>query len=142
MGALAEGLEKGPATAIEVCQVLAPEIAADLGSAAVEIGRTSHKLRNRANAPREWVRPLLDRYERARGEPEPEIVRLEDGKIGYVEPIFVKPMCLTCHGGDLSPDVAARIDTLYPDDRARGFKEGDFRGLFWIEFRRPEPVPN
>jgi len=24
---------------------------------------------------------------------------------------------------------------LYPDDQATGFSEGDFRGVFWVEFQ-------
>jgi hypothetical protein len=57
--------------------------------------------------------------------------------VGYVEPIFVKPMCLPCHGSDIPDGVAARLDEHYPTDEARGFAEGDFRGLFWVEFREP-----
>ena len=54
--------------------------------------------------------------------------------MGYVEPIMVQPMCLVCHGEALQPGVAAQIDERYPEDRATGFKAGDFRGVFWVEF--------
>jgi hypothetical protein len=37
----------------------------------------------------------------------------------------------------LNPDIAAKIDELYPDDEATGFSEGDFRGVFWVEFPGP-----
>ena len=46
-------------------------------------------------------------------------------------------MCVICHGEGLSRDVAARIDELYPDDRAIGFEVGDLRGVFWTEFPTP-----
>ncbi len=134
MGALKEGMENGPEAAIEVCQIVAPEIANEVSSAGVEIGRTSHKLRNERNAPREWMRPLLEGYLATPGNTEPEVVRFENGSVGYVEPIFIKQMCLACHGSALSPDVASRIDEHYPRDQARDFEEGDFRGMFWVEF--------
>ena len=59
-------------------------------------------------------------------------MELEDGGHGYVEPITIRPACLKCHGETLAPGVAQKIDALYPDDTARGFSEGDFRGLFWV----------
>jgi hypothetical protein len=65
-------------------------------------------------------------------------VELEDGRFGYVEPIRVEKVCLMCHGAEVPPPIAERIASLYPDDEATGFKEGDFRGLFWITM----PVKN
>jgi hypothetical protein len=102
----------------------------------VEVGRTSHRLRNPANAPRPWMEPLLAAY-RAAPERAPRAVAIGAGRVGYVEPITVKPMCLACHGSELAPGVRARLAELYPEDRATGFAVGDFRGLFWAEF--PEP---
>ncbi len=135
MGALTEALQDGPEEAIEVCAVVAPEIAAEISSAEVKVGRTSHKLRNPENAPANWMEPLLTRYAAAPGEIGPDVVRLENGGVGYVEPIYVKTPCLACHGSELSPAVSSRIAEHYPHDDARGFAEGDFRGLFWVEFR-------
>ena len=37
----------------------APEIAAGLSTDGVRVGRTSHRLRNPANAPRPWMEPVL-----------------------------------------------------------------------------------
>ncbi len=138
MAALKQGLEVGPGEAIDVCERVAPAIAEEVSGAGIELGRTSHRLRNERNAPREWMRPLLEGYMATPGKTDPEVVQLEDGAVGYVEPIFVKGMCLTCHGSALAPEVASRIDEHYPRDRARDFKEGDFRGLFWVEFREVE----
>lgn len=135
MGALEEGLEEGPEEAIEVCQILAPQIAEELGCAAVELGRTSHKLRNTDNAPRDWVRPLLQAYADAPGKTEPEVVGLQGGGVGYVEPIRMQALCLTCHGSEVPTGVETRLMDLYPGDQARGFEDGEFRGLFWVEFK-------
>jgi hypothetical protein len=134
MGVLAEELQDGAGDAIEVCRVLAPQIAEDLGSETIQIGRTSHRLRNPDNAPRPWVAPLLKAYAADPGKTAPDAVALPGGGAGYVEPIHVKTMCLTCHGETLHPAVREKIEKLYPGDQAAGFKAGDFRGLFWIEF--------
>ena len=130
-GALLEGLEDGPRGAILVCKSAAPAIAARRSENGVDMGRTSHKLRNPDNAPAEWVKPLLAAYTSGAGDPHLTVV-LDDGRIGYVEPIFVQKPCLMCHGDTVAPSVAEQIAAEYPDDQATGFREGDFRGLFWV----------
>jgi hypothetical protein len=137
MDALKEGLRKGPAEAIEACRLAAPAIAASAGSPGVHVGRTSHRLRNPANAPKAWMKPLLDDYVAGRGLAGPRVVHLGDGGVGYVEPITVQPMCLTCHGPAVGAGLRERLADLYPEDRATGFAAGDFRGLFWVEFDPP-----
>jgi hypothetical protein len=132
-GALRDGLAQGTEQAIDACRLRAPALAAEAGSPTVQLGRTSHKLRNPDNAPRPWVRPLLDAYLANPADPRPRVVGLPAGRVGYVEPIYVQPMCLACHGESLAPAVKSRIDRLYPGDRAVGFREGDVRGLFWVE---------
>lgn len=133
-GALMEGMQDGPAAAIEVCSEDAPAIAASLSVDGVRMGRSSHKLRNPDNAPQDWLVPIIDAYASGQAELEPVVLTLEDGRTGYVEPIRIQALCLTCHGTALSPAVAERIASLYPDDAATGFGEGDFRGVFWVEF--------
>ena len=64
------------------------------------------------------------------------IVVLDENTVGYVEPIYLQPMCVTCHGTAIAPDVEKRIDELYPADQATGFEPGHFRGIFWAELSR------
>ena len=40
--------------------------------------------------------------------------------------------CVTCHGETIAPSIAAKIDELYPADKATGFREGDLRGAFVV----------
>ena len=130
---LMKGMEAGPVAAISACRVEAPGISTALSVDGVLMGRASHKLRNPENAAPAWLAPHLAAY--AAGEKSgPMAVEYEEDRFGYVEPISVQPMCLNCHGGALQPDVEARIAELYPDDQATGFSEGDFRGVFWVEF--------
>jgi hypothetical protein len=127
-------LEGGPETAIDVCRLKAPSIAASAGSGETRVGRTSHRIRNPANAPEPWMAPLLEAYLADPTDRDPRTVTLDSGEVGYVEPIHVKPICLNCHGEDedLDTSVTDQLRRLYPEDQATGFREGDFRGIFWV----------
>lgn len=131
--ALMEGMEQGPVAAVSVCNVKAPAIAVESSRAGTKVGRASHKLRNPANEAPDWVKPILDAYVANPGDHAPRKVALAGGRAGYVEPILIQPLCLTCHGSALAPDVAARIAELYPQDQAVGFELDDLRGVWWIE---------
>lgn len=131
-GRLMEVLQaEGPAAAINVCSQEAVTIAEKVGEEyGVEIGRTSFKLRNPANAPREWVKPFVEqRLDK------PHHLELEDGSLGVLFPIRLDVKCLMCHGGpdDMLDDVKSEIASRYPQDEATGFQQGDLRGWFWVE---------
>lgn len=132
--ALRDGLARGPTEAIDACAVEAPRIADAASAPGLRVGRTSHRLRNPANAPAPWMEPLLAEF--ASRDPEPgafALVEREGGGAGYVEPITVQPLCLTCHGDAVAPELVEKIRARYPEDAATGFEVGDFRGLFWAE---------
>lgn len=131
----------GPLAAIEVCNVTAPQIAADQSrDSGWSVGRTSLRLRNPENAPDAWERGVLESFEarKAAGEDPKTLERWEVTESGegrvfrYMKAIPTAEPCLACHGGDLKPAVAAKLDELYPEDRARGFAIGDIRGAFTI----------
>jgi hypothetical protein len=132
--ALKSGLAEGPAEAIQVCRVKAPGIANSLSVAGVRMGRSSHKLRNPDNTAPDWVSPIMQTFLDDPSSREPLAVGLADNRWGYVEPIMLQPLCLTCHGSELAPGVAEQISELYPEDHAIGFEAGDLRGVFWLEF--------
>lgn len=133
MSTLGRALGAGPAAAITVCRDEAPALAAAAAGPGVRLGRASERLRNPANLAPDWVVPLLADY-RDGVLAAPHAVRLAAGDIGYVEPIHIQAMCLTCHGTDPADAVRDRLATLYPEDRARGYREGELRGVFWAEF--------
>jgi len=131
---LQKGLAEGPAEAIDACRLEAPRIAEGLASEGRRVGRTSHRLRNPANAPKPWMVPLLDELRAAAPESSAyRAVRISDEWVGYAEPIYIQPLCLTCHGSDLPTPISDRIREAYPEDNATGFGVGDFRGIFWVE---------
>lgn len=128
--------EGGPASALSVCHDEAQAITAQMAKEqGIEMGRTSHKLRNRANAPREWVSPYVEKSAGMKaGDFEPVVVDLGE-EVGVIRPIGTKGLCLNCHGKPqtLAPPVREKLQKLYPDDQATGFAVGDVRGLFWVE---------
>jgi len=131
--ALLEGLSKGPVEAVSACQVHAPKIAEGVSQDGIRVGRTSDRLRNPENRSPEWVRPILEDYLAKPSERTPRSVPLTEGRTGYVEPIVMQSLCLTCHGDSLAEDVSTEIKRLYPEDEAVGFEMGELRGVFWLE---------
>jgi hypothetical protein len=131
--ALRESLRAaGPEGAIAVCRDRAPEIAASLSTNGVRMGRTSHRLRNPKNVSPRWVEPLIVEFLEKGNDRTFRAVRLPDGAVGYVEPIYVQPTCLACHGREISPAMSEKLEAAYPHDNGRGFAAGDFRGVFWV----------
>lgn len=139
-GALKAALEEqGPQGAITVCRMEEPEIrsalAADTGW---QVGRTAIRFRDAANAPTGDELAIMQAFERrlAAGEDPAavEAVRVveRDGApwVHYMKAIPTGPLCTTCHGTDVDPDLLAEIRRQYPDDRAVGFEVGDLRGAF------------
>lgn len=140
-GALIKGLADGPGAAVTACRDEAPKLAAAASVAGVEVGRTSQRLRSPANAPRPWMAPLLaELAKEPRAAGLHRAVPLDGGRWGYVEPIYIEGLCLTCHGETVPAEVEQRLASLYPDDHARGYADGDLRGLFWVEVS-PTPAP-
>jgi len=134
--ALVTGLKEGPVAAVSACRLRAPELAETASVDGVKVGRASHKLRNPSNAPKPWMEPFLKAYETDPDSREPRAVLIDDKTVGYVEPIFVQPLCVTCHGATLAPDLQAKLTELYPNDQATGYAPGDLRGVFWAELPR------
>lgn len=135
----------GPVKAIEVCNTVAPAIAqAESEKHGWEVGRTSLKTRNPNNAPDEWEKAVLMKFEEraAAGESPAKMAHFEvveqDGKqvFRFMKAIGMPPLenapCLKCHGENIDPAVAAKLDELYPNDQARGYKPGMIRGAFTI----------
>ncbi len=126
----------GHAGAVTACSTIAPSLAESGSTETVKVGRTSTKLRNPKNAPADWMQPILNEWtQRPPAEGSHAAVRLADGTVGYAEPIFVKPLCTSCHGESIPVDVRAVLKERYPQDQATGYQAGDFRGMFWVTLR-------
>ncbi|MEA3537555.1 MAG: DUF3365 domain-containing protein [Pseudomonadota bacterium] len=134
--ALADG---GPVAAVEVCAEIAPAIAASLSDeSGAMVRRTALRNRNPDAVPDATERrvmatfmPPLD----ADGKPR-EWSGATASSFRYMRAIPTKPMCTTCHGTAVAPDIAAAIRKRYPNDTATGFAPGDLRGAFSVRWER------
>lgn len=141
-GKLMSGMQKGgPVAAIQVCNKAAENIAKEVSEKfGWKISRTSLKLRNIKNSPDAWEEKVLNAFEKRKRDGE-EVNKIDHTEIvdnqgqsvfHYMKAIPTDGLCLSCHGDNLTPDIASKLDQLYPDDKARGFKAGDIRGAFSI----------
>lgn len=135
-GAIAAG---GPASAIGVCALEAPDIATNLSQrSGWAVGRTALRVRNPRNMPSLEERAILVSFlNRARsGEPLANMDMLRvverDGVkyAHYMKAIPTLGLCTACHGESLAKQVRAAIGERYPADAATGFKVGELRGAF------------
>ena len=128
----------GPAEALDSCHLAAIPVAQSADRYdGVAVGRTSARLRNPANAPREWASPMVQRYaDNPKAKVDGFVVDLGD-RVGVLRPIREQPICQSCHGpeGTLGPGVRELLARRYPLDQAVGFHEGEIRGWFWAEVR-------
>jgi len=126
----------GPAQAIKVCSTAAPALAAQLGKkTGWSIKRVSLKARNHHTAlPDAWETAVLRDFDRqqAAGKPAAGMTanRIEKNQYRFMKAQAVAPVCLLCHGKNISPDVVAALKQYYPKDQATGYALGQVRGAF------------
>lgn len=138
---LTQALAESPAAAIRVCSERAPAIAVEVSAATgATVGRTAAKVRNPDNAPTGWQQRGLE-YLTAKLAAGAAPAALEfaetevvDGRTErrWMKPLMTAPLCLTCHGATLEPEVAAAVSERYPGDQATGFAAGDLRGAIYV----------
>jgi hypothetical protein len=131
----------GPENAIGVCKTQAPEIAKNLSAKhQVKVTRVGTRARNPdMGVPNDWQTQALKQFETrlAKGDKPYDIEYIQLTKSGsydlelrYAKPIVLQPMCTACHGTSeqISPEVKAKLDQLYPNDKAVNYKPGELRG--------------
>ncbi|WP_114748412.1 Tll0287-like domain-containing protein [Pleomorphovibrio marinus] len=150
MGALQEAIsEKGIPGAVEFCNVEALPLTKRVGDEyGVTIKRISTRNRNPENVPGETEEPLLDAYayNAEEGiENVPNIQKTDNGETLIFTKAIVIPggLCLNCHGDpdkDISQETYQKIQSLYPEDKATGYKVGELRGMWSIFIPKKEVV--
>lgn len=139
-GAIAQ---KGVAGAVGACTVIAPAVAARLSDESdAVVRRTALRTRNpaaRADAQETAVLQDLAAAPMTDGKPREISGWVRSGSkesFRYMRAIPTGPLCLSCHGANIAPDVAAAIASAYPDDKATGFVAGELRGAFSIQWSK------
>jgi hypothetical protein len=131
----------GPIGAIEVCAVEAPRIAADLSDeSGWAVSRVSLRARNQRTAiPDGWEANMLAEFDQRQlaGEPVEQlnVAAVVDGEFRYMQAQAAGPLCLTCHGTEISSEVQSVLSRHYPQDMATGYTAGQIRGA--ISVRKP-----
>jgi len=132
---------KGPVESIAVCNTEAPLIANKVSNTNnMTVRRTSLRYRNPANKPDVWEEAVLDQFEQRKLQGElvkslefSDITELNGQKVfRYMKAIPTAAICVKCHGSNIPQPVANKINHLYPNDLATGFKAGDIRGAFSV----------
>lgn len=132
---------KGPIDSISLCNIKAPDITNKVSTEKnITIGRTSLKYRNKDNKPDAWEMRVLQNFEKRKAEGETitslefyEIVEQDNKKVfRYMKAIPTNDVCVVCHGENIAPPLAAKINNLYPQDKATGLIKGDIRGAFTV----------
>ncbi len=104
----------------------------------VIIKRVSNKARNPLNQASENEQIILNDYLASIENRKPVITKNKNGNPTFYAPITTKGLCLNCHGivGEtLLPENHEKIQSLYPQDLATGYKIDELRGMWSIEFK-------
>ena len=135
---------KGPAGALQQCSKIALGLARQHEKEGWRVRRVTMKYRNPADAPDAYEAGVLGEFAalKAKGELQVDTehaeVITEDGRrhLRYLKPIVMgSPVCLSCHGGpqDISPEVKAELERLYPENKAVGYRVADLRGAVSVK---------
>lgn len=144
LAAIARG---GPTNALEFCSVHALTLTKSVGTnQPVTIRRVTHKPRNPVNLAQADELAVLEKF-RAQLQPgtvpPPLLVTNAAGTVSFFAPIVLNnPLCLNCHGQprtEVQPATLAAVQRLYPRDEATGFKLGDLRGMWRLDFATAAP---
>jgi len=129
----------GPEYAVEFCNLEVSEIVDSLNNLfQCEIGRISDKNRNVNNSISSKEDQLIWQIF-ANTSIIDTVVQDQQDILYYKRITTAMPACLKCHGvpgSDINEATARKLNTLYPDDRATGYKLNDFRGLWKIRFEQ------
>ena len=128
----------GSAHTIEFCNMRAIPLTDSLSEVeGVKISRISDKNRNPNNVASSNELELMKQFKMNNVK---DTVLSWDNNENYIYYSTIKtgmPACMKCHGSvgtDISPETLNALDSLYPEDKARNYALGDFRGLWKIEF--------
>jgi len=132
----------GPENALGVCNVEAmPITAKSMMDSGALVSRVSLKNRNPGNVPNEWQKAILKEFDRRAADGEDvmqmasaNVVEVEGGKrqMRFMKALPTGDVCLACHGQGINDGVQAKLDTLYPNDKATGYSKGEVRGAIVV----------
>lgn len=131
--------ESGPEEAVKFCNLNALNLTSSFASNGIAISRVTDQPRNPENMLSDFDRVQFNKYKnlKEKGDSLTTLTLEANNEVHYYKPILIQTMCLTCHGRpekEMNKQLAAVIDSLYPSDKAKGYKEGDLRGMWHVVF--------
>ena len=139
-GNLKKQLKSGGATkALKYCNKnamkLTQEVSDKYKNATVK--RISLKPRNPKNSPNEKEAQILQNMQSLHklGAKPRNVVFEDENQVVVYKPLIIKKRaCIMCHGAKPKPQEA--IKSLYPKDKATGYKMNDFRGAIVVTIKK------
>ena len=138
--AMAKG---GISHAIKYCNIEAEPLVDSLSQEYnAKIRRTSNQFRNPKNKPDSLESIILQTFTNrvdAGEKINPSLIKKENNAHSFFAPIMINSFCLNCHGKvgkSLSVENNELLKEIYPADLATGYKAGDLRGIWSIEFKQ------
>lgn len=127
----------GPVYAVEFCNLQAASIVDSLNDINnCIISRVTDKNRNPENNLK--TNDDINLWEKFQMGTVKDTIIQSNKKLIFYKPIKIAlPACLKCHGeseSNIDSATAKKLQRLYPEDLATGYKLNDFRGLWKIEF--------
>lgn len=135
---LADAIQKGgPENAIQVCANISPLIEEKISKEqGLKVRRISDKYRNPNHAPTDWEKEVLNRWKEdiSKGIAPAIYTTTENNEYRVMKPILLdNPTCLKCHGmpvTEINKPTLDKLQEIYPNDNAKGYKLGELRGAF------------
>lgn len=132
----------GPEKAITVCKEVAQSSTLNTSKtfSRLHITRISSKPRNPENAASEFDLKTLNEWDQRMASspklPDASIKMKDANTAVFYKPIVTGEICLKCHGDPLTlpVELKEKLHSLYPNDLATGYKTGEIRGAFRVEF--------
>ena len=133
----------GLASAVTVCNEKAPQMAKTASEqTGWKIRRVSLRNRNPKAVPDAWEQAALEDFDQRTAAGEKPVTLEKFGVVEangvkeyrYMKALPVIDVCTACHGAaeKISPEVAERLHSLYPADKATGYAVGQIRGAITI----------
>ncbi|MDF9795054.1 hypothetical protein OKW21_000317 [Catalinimonas alkaloidigena] len=130
---------EGSAHAVDFCNTRAYPLTDSMAQVLnVHLKRVSDQPRNPDNAADgsqlQYIKAGKEKLAQG-GKVSPQLQEF-DGKMIAYYPIITNTMCLQCHGDpnrQINQETLAKLNTLYPEDQAKGYAENQLRGIWVVE---------
>jgi cytochrome c551/c552 len=131
---------KGTAEALDFCSTKAYTLTDSMATVLhANIKRVSDKNRNPLNLADSSQTAFIEqcKIQVEQGQKPVPAIRELNGKYLAFYPIITEEMCMQCHGtveSEIKVETLQKIKERYPDDKATGYKPGQIRGAWVVEW--------